>query len=257
MKLTRTLLPAMAAAGVLAFGLSVNAATLTDGGSIGLGAADNTTEVSVTAGSQGFRIAGAGSLTAFNGTVYDYAFYDTNADPSIPTTVGPEGLIGSLSDTAGTDSKVALWTTSDPSSDPADVTNVGVRWQDNATFTVDISGLASGSVYVFNGSWQARSDWLEVAMTGTGQATVNSHSGGDTVFALSPATSGVLMNAKRVDFADASAYDTLTFTLQESTEGQNGYFAGVVVTNVTLVPEPGSLALLSLGGICVLRRRRK
>ena len=120
---------------------------------------------------------------------------------------------------------------------------------------MDISGLASGSIYVFNGSWQARSDWLEVSMTGTGQTAVNSHSGGNTVFALSPAASGVLMNAKRVDFSDAADYDLITFTLQES-GGNSAYWGGVVVANVTPVPEPGSLALIGLGGLCVLRRRR-
>ena len=76
--------------------------------------------------------------------------------------------------------------------------------------------------------------------------------------ATSPVASGVLMNAKRIDFTDAADYDTITFTLQESTEGQNGYFAGVVITNAgpTIVPEPSTLLLGGLGGLLLLRRRR-
>jgi len=213
---------------------------------------DNSTSISVTSGSEGFSSVGPTSLTAFNGPVYDYAFYDTNTDGAAPSTVGPQGIIGGLSDVSGTDSKVALWTTSDPATDAADLLNVGVRWQDNATFTIDISGLSGGSVYVFNGSWQARTDWLDISMTGGGQPNVDV-----TNFATSAAASNVLMNAKRIDFSDAADYGLLTFTIQESTEGNNGYFGGVVVTNVTAIPEPSSTALLGLGGLALILRRRK
>lgn len=240
--------------------MSLTAATLLDGGSIGLGA---DTDISVSPGNEGFSAAGGGAATPFNGAVYDYAFFDTNSDPSAPTFTGPQGLIGNLSDTSGTDNKVNLWISGDPGVDPPTSGDVGVRWQDNATFTVDISGLTSGSIYVFNGSWQARTDWLELSMTGVGQTAVTMHSGAgnQSRFGFSPAEGNRLMNAKRIDFADAADYDTITFTLQESTEGQNGYFGGVVITNVAItsaaaVPEPSAMVFAGWGALMLLRRRR-
>lgn len=249
---TKTLLTTLSTTAALMLGSSLEAATLTDVSVTGL-AAD--ADVSVSPGFEGYSLAGAGSLTAFNGAVYDYAFHDTNTDGAAPTYVGPQGLISGLNDVDGTDDKINLWISGDPGTDAPTNGASGVRWAANATFTVDISGLSSGSIYVFNGSWQARTDWMELSMTGTGQPEVNSHSGGDTVFGFAPAEGGRLMNAKRIDFADAADYDTITFTLKES-GSSSAYWGGVVITNATLVPEPGSLGLMGLGGLCMMRRRR-
>jgi len=222
-------------------------ATLMDNTAIALGGG---VDVSIPTGSYS-TLGGGGNVTSFNNPIIDYAFYKGT---TAFTTSGAT-LISDLSAAGGSDSKLNLWETS-VLTDPADSAG-NVRSKDGATFTVDISGLTSGSIYIFNGSWQARTDWFDVSMTGADQTAVTTWDDGgsaNAVFGFAGAASGQVMHAKQIDFTDAADYDTITFTIQES-GSQDGYFAGVVVTS--LIPEPSSTALLGLGGLALILRRRK
>lgn len=103
-------------------------------------------DVSVSPGLEGYSIAGAGSLSAFNGAVYDYAFYDTNTDGAAPSYVGAQVLISGLSDVAGIDDKINLWTTVDPSTDSVTEGDLGVRWADGG-------GCTQGAKAIYRTLW--------------------------------------------------------------------------------------------------------
>jgi len=208
-------------------------ATLTDNTAIPLGGG---VDVSIPNGSYSTR-GGGGATTSFNNPIVDYAFYEKKDAGNSNTGIYASGgsLISSLSSSGNDDTKTNLWKTSILTY-PADFTTRGVRSTDGSTFTVDISDLNSGSIYIFNGSWQARTDWLDVSMTGAGQTAVTTHTGG-AVFGFAGAVSGQAMYAKQIDFTDAALYDTITFTLQESGSSE-GYFAGVVLTSAPAVSNP-------------------
>jgi len=185
--------------------------------------------ISVTPGHfQGFSSNNGTVDTAFNKPVLDYRFYGNNPAYGSSRSGGASRFSDLVNQQANND-YTDYWTTSDPLTQVADVTNSGTRTGTSAdgltSGTVDISGLTSGSLYIFHGRWQSgTTDYLEVVMSGDGQLDVTLPAAGATI------EGAPIMWVTRIDFSDADAYDTITFTHYVNDGAAGGYFSSVVLT---------------------------
>lgn len=275
---TKTLIPArpkskllsvacLSTALLMAAAFNGNAATLTQGEfqTIGHtnGAANSANPgISVTSGSEGYSTGinglGTGGLDgSFNNTILDYAFY-TSGSGLTESLGGAASLIGTPT-TSGTNSDVtgfSIWAGSPTAGTPDQDTWARAA---NVTGSVDISGLSSGSLYMFFGARVGTGDNYEISFTlsGDGQPAVAPVSvtgiNDETLDANGQDNAWFVY---RVDFADAADYDELTFFYTKTGDSNTARqrFGGVVLTGV---PEPGSLALLGLGGLLIGARRRR
>jgi len=148
--------------------------------------------------------------------------------------------------------------------------NSGVGSNQNFAITLDrVLGvdtghtIASGESYNMSFMWRDAANWdapdtvqlvlfytadNTIAGTATDIATLNSGSRATTGAWETEAASGVAL-------ADGGAVGKTLFARLEST-GLQGEFSRIDNVFVEVVPEPGSIALLSLGGLALLRRRR-
>lgn len=160
--------------------------------------------------------------------------------------------------------QLKFWDVTDPGADIAtsvdpfnavdDGGGGGYRSFGGATGTVDISGLATGSLYVFYGSFNARPS-LSVTLKGAGQSDIviaDAHAAGNN-----DSANRSEYYVAELDFVTDGVYDTIEFEwLANGVDySGNGRGAGALLTG-TVIPEPGSLALLGLGGLLIARRRR-
>lgn len=158
-----------------------------------------------------------------------------------------------------------LWTTNDPGANLLTATSpnfTGPGYRGgfvNATANIDISGLGSGTAYVFYGDFRGTPSLTAVMRDTDGNAPditiANAHLNGDF------ANRGEYYVAE-LDFETDGIYDEIEYVWTANGDGgTNGRFGGTVLTGeafvATVIPEPSSLALLGLGGIAILLRRRK
>ena len=216
--------------------------------------------ISVTSGSEGYSTGrdgyGTGGLDGtFNGSILDYAFY-TSGSGFAESFGGAASLINmpSSSGTSTDGGGLSLWAGSSTAGavDQATWARPGV-----VSGTVDTSGLASGSLYMFFGTRVGSGDTYDISfsLSGTGQTTLNLEELNVNNTSLGGAN---IQNntwfVYRADFADAAAYDTLTYTYAgDNTTPAQSRFAGTVLT---AVPEPSTALLGGLGLLLLMRRRR-
>lgn len=155
--------------------------------------------------------------------------------------------------------QLQLWTTSDPGPDlinPAtlrDSAGPGYRGGFvDATATINISGLTSGTVYVFYGDFRGRPSVSAVMRDSSGIAPditiAEAHLNNDI------ANRGEYYVAE-LDFVTDGIYDEIAYTwLAGGDSGTNGRFGGTVLT---AVPEPSTGLLGAIGCLFLLRRCRK
>lgn len=217
--------------------------------------------VSVTSGSEGYSTGndgyGTGGLDgSFNGSILDYAFYSNSS--GITENLGGAGsYINTPTGSPNADVANAfdVWAGA-PTSGAAN-SDLYMR-ADNIVGTVSLSGLTSGSLYMFFGTRVGIADLYSVTFTlsGSGQTDVTLTQTG--IYNLSQGgTQNNTWFVYRADFADAAGYDTLTYEYDYTSSATNsarGRFGGLVLTSV---PEPSSAMLLGLAGAAMLLRRRR
>lgn len=188
-----------------------------------------------------------------NGTVYDYALYEStsgfnnyaNGSNSIITT----GAVGNVTQNPGVESRTAqVWTTNDPDSLAANYTTQTIASPATLSGSIDISTISTGNIYFPIGTFVDIAG-VTLTMKGAGQT--------DVVLNHDEPSPGfhnkVWMQV--YDFSDVADYDTIEWTYHNADgDGSRARMAGVIVTTV---PEPSSLALLGLGWLTLILRRRK
>lgn len=118
---------------------------------------------------------------------------------------------------------------------------------DLGTFT--ISGLAAGGGTTYN-----------VALIASGDIETEFTLGGTTLTATGgSANSGFVDGVSHVYFSDLTATGgEITFTTRASGGTGNGALAGIQIQAITqAIPEPSSTALLGLGGLALVLRRKR
>jgi len=137
--------------------------------------------------------------------------------------------------------QLTLWTTSDPGTDllnpatPRDVTGPGYRGGFvNATATIDISGLASGTVNIFYGDFRGKPN-VSVVMKDTNGASpdlniADVHLNGDTA-------NRAEYYVAEVEFVNDAGYGVIEYVYTATGDnGTNGRFGGTVLTGTDAPP---------------------
>jgi|GEM_PF-4482432 len=163
--------------------------------------------------------------------------------------------------------QLTLWTTTDPGANllspanPRNAVGPGYRSFGDVTATLDISGLGTGTAYIFYGSFSA-TPTLSVVMKDLDGAAPdlvigNAHLNNDTA-------NRAEYYVAEIDYSTDGIYDVIQYTWLGNglNNTGNGRFGGTVLTgNVFVappaVPEPATatLGLLALGGLMMRRRR--
>ncbi|MBT8044110.1 MAG: PEP-CTERM sorting domain-containing protein [Verrucomicrobiae bacterium] len=200
----------------------------------------------------------------FTDPVIAYAFFGggTNNVLAVSRSGGEVARVATTFSTTDTvfdyfgQNNLNLWTTNDPGADltsPAtsqNFTGVGIRGISDISNTVDISGLASGTLNVVYGGFS-----FTPSLTATmrdldgGQPDIvitNAHLNGDTA-------NRTEYYMAELDFVNDLGYDVVEYTALSGASGRQG---GIVLTG-TVVPEPSTTALLGLAGLALILRRRK
>ena len=158
-----------------------------------------------------------------DGTVIDYRFFN-NANPNNGYATGPGGLISSITYSGQNGFSLdypQVWTVSDPDSQSADFTTATISGNNDVDGTVDISGMASGTVYVLCGSYD-NSFTVSATMSGTGQTDINASG------TLDPSTTRNTYTATFPFINDGGVYETISYNYLGGSSGRSR-FMGVVV----------------------------
>lgn len=147
--------------------------------------------------------------------------------------------------------RVALWTF-DISSITDTITDVTITLEENiggGTEEYEVFGLGDGSLNLNTITWNiAVTDGVVASNRPVGTSLATFDAAGGT------ATYSVGLTAA---FFDGDADGLITIGIADNVTNTNGIgWTDGAVLNVTSVPEPGSLALLGLGGLLIARRRR-
>ena len=114
-----------------------------------------------------------------------------------------------------------------------------------------ISGLVPNSAYEI--TWYSYDGYFDGGAT-TFKAKAGSDTSGATIVTQTISAAGT--PTANDDMAYTGTWTSTTGTLDLTASAVIAGQARVNGFEISVVPEPGSLALLGLGGLCVLRRRR-
>ena len=189
---------------------------------------------------------GASSSTAFNNPVAAYRFW-SSSNTAISTLAQGGGLVSDLTTTDTTfqgQSQVSIWETTAPNGSAFDTTpnyagNIG-NLDEGASGSINISGLSAGSIYFFYGSYRS-----------TAIFNVDLTTGGTTDLHNGDFANNNEWYVAQVDFVNEGDLTTVDWSMGS---GFNGRLSGIVVT---AVPEPSAAALLCLGVLGLMARRRR
>jgi len=276
MKRTAFILPAA----VCLMALPCHAATLTFGSQTLVSSNNANFDISVFPGNAKFNDRGVGGTepgaptTQYllgDGTVLDYNFvgnagtgsplatYASGGAGLIPTpTSGAANVHGNGEDWAN------VWTTNDPGAgidfsgstknhNPTGIAEAVNTFARSAEVdgTIDISGLASGQIYIGHGTFI--NNWtITLTMTGPGQTDVVAT---ETQGANGPGTNFGWIS--EFNFTNEGQYDTIAYNYSNADrDGSRARFMGVVLDG-TAIPEPSSFMLLAFGASGLFLRRRR
>jgi len=211
-----------------------------------------------------------GASIDLTGTIVDYAMPMSEAN-------GAASIIGdftfenkNMSTHHSKKGTINLWTTSDPSTDTADVVTSQRPMDITVSGSFDISSLTAGTIYFMQGAFAGKMD-LEATMSDSTLTNADVLLDGSGTFNLSiNVSTREDQCAVPMSFKDAAGYDTITFTWTSNGKG-SGRFGGAIVS--TAVSEPSLTAapapipipaselslspILGLGGITVILSPRK
>lgn len=186
------------------------------------------------------------------GTVSEYTFFNgsSKAVGGYAASGTRVGAVTTSATASNTSNATAVFTTNNPAVDAANFTSsTGITLGGNSiTGTVDVTGLASGTLYFIYGSGNGNSRETVFTVSQTGATDVQFAKASES-FWYNSDTSGAVT---AVSFTNGGTNNLISYSYSGTGGGR---FMGVVLSDV-VVPEPGSLALMGLGGLCVLRRRR-
>jgi len=212
-------------------------ATITFDASVEVSSNHSGFDVSVFPGKAGYDD-GVDSGVFGDGTVLDYRFVNGTGDLAPPTRPlltyadGGAGLISTMTATNTNTTKggnldwADVWTTNDPGTDfsggdAANFTSDTWARSQGIDGTIDISGLASGTLYFFHGTFNGNST-VTLSMTGSGQPNLpatRSEGPGSNI------NKGYITS---FSFADASDYDTITWNYTNvDTDASRARFMGI------------------------------
>ena len=152
-----------------------------------------------------------------------------------------------------TDNFVISTSTGDPDIGIFDISNAGAFATDGSNYVSYQSGENESIVFTFDNEINAFGlDITDYGDFGSGNLTFSNSAGDMAVAGISGTQNGdqIFFGAVNTDFA----FDTVTFTNTILGEGfgvDKIYSAGS-----TVVPEPASVSVLLVGGLCLLRRNR-
>lgn len=208
-----------------------HSATLTDDATVVVSNTHDTEanlfEVSVIDGKAGYD--GVSTGVFGDGTVDGYRFFNNPGGAFGSYANDSGGVVGVASATNTNFQQFAyqaVWTTSDPDSDPADFSAAPtVAFAQGVTGSIDISGFTSGTVYFIHGTFLDASG-LDLTMSGAGQPDIlATHE--------QAAVAGHNMWVTSFTFDDATNdYDSISYLYRnDDTDGSRGRFGAVVIVD--------------------------
>jgi hypothetical protein len=226
-------------------------------------------DVSVYAGEAGWSGNMNGTIVAGTfgeGTVLDYAFFNDTFGTLEAYAEGAESRIGEASfkniSSAGVTTLSDVWTSMDPNtgngefSTTPDFRNVETvaRVQDGGG-TIDVSGLASGTVYLIYGTF-INTNQVAATLSGAGQDDI--HVVAEGVGGEKQMGSHAGLWITRFDFTtDNGAYTNVLYKYtNEDMDASRARFMGVVVVG-TAIHTSGTIGLFGFGALLVLLLRKK
>ncbi len=222
--------------------------------------------VSVNGSNSGYS--GTGASGSFAGTIEDYAFYqqDGTTTGTIATyavgtgssRIGTASLSNASPATAGNESFLKLWETNDPGanlsspSSSANFTTNTMLKNNGVSVIIDIAGMSEGMLYLFYGQYRTTQSSFNITLSDMDSLL------DDVDLTNVGLTDNTVGNNNETSILAVSfdntgnEYETLTFNYLNS-DANRGRLGGVVLT---AVPEPSAFALIGIGGLILLRRRR-